>query len=133
MVITTGATAYRRADGIAVVRAAAARSVAIADREPTREEMPARPYTSNKSSAMVLRERDREASVSYMSTKNVIAQIHAAIVALGEEDLRSLPEATLTEQINQLVGLLDQLDAQLTRIANTVLARTFTVSEVVAT
>jgi len=59
-------------------------------------------------------------------------QLHAAIAALDEEDVRSLPEATLTEQIDQLVAVLHQLDAHLNRVANAVLARSFAVSEVVA-
>ena len=67
-----------------------------------------------------------------MSTKDVLDQLHAAIAALGEEDVRALPEATLTDQIDQLVAILHQLDTHLTRVANAVLARTFTVSEVLA-
>jgi hypothetical protein len=59
-------------------------------------------------------------------------QLEAAIAALGEEDVRALPEALLTEQIDQLVVILHQLDSHLTRVANAVLARAFTVSEVVA-
>ena len=67
-----------------------------------------------------------------MGTRDVMDQLHAAIAALGEEDVRALPEATLTEQIDQLVAVLHQLDAHLTRVANAVLARTFAISEVVA-
>ena len=67
-----------------------------------------------------------------MGTRDVMDQLHAAIAALGEEDVRALPEATLTEQIDQLVSVLHQLDAHLTRVANAVLARTFAISEVVA-
>jgi hypothetical protein len=59
-------------------------------------------------------------------------QLHAAIAALGEEDVRDLPESVLTEQIDQLVTVLHQLDAQLTRVANAVLARTFPLAEAVA-
>jgi len=59
-------------------------------------------------------------------------QLHAAIAALEEEDIRQLPEAVLTEQINQLVAVLHQLDKHLTRVANAVLARTFSLTEVVA-
>ena len=70
------------------------------------------------------------ATVSYMSTKDVMDQLHAAITALESEDLRALPEATLTEQIDQLVAMLHQLDGHLTRVANAVLARSFDLSEV---
>jgi hypothetical protein len=59
-------------------------------------------------------------------------QLHAAIAALGEEDVRDLPEAMLTEQIDQLVVALHQLDGHLSRVANAVLARTFPMAEVVA-
>jgi hypothetical protein len=59
-------------------------------------------------------------------------QLHAAIAALEEEDIRQLPEAVLTEQINQLVAVLHQLDKHLTRVANAVLARSFPLTEVVA-
>jgi hypothetical protein len=67
-----------------------------------------------------------------MSTKDVMDQLHAAITALEDEDVRVLPEAALTEQVNQLVAILHQLDGHLTRVANAVLARSFTVSEVAA-
>jgi hypothetical protein len=59
-------------------------------------------------------------------------QLHAAIIALEEEDVRALPEATLTEQIDELVAMLHQLDRHLTRVANAVLSRNFVVSEVLA-
>lgn len=59
-------------------------------------------------------------------------QLHTAISALEGEDVRALPEALLTEQIDQLVAILHQLDRHLARVANAVLARSFTVSEVVA-
>jgi len=65
-----------------------------------------------------------------MSTKDVMDQLHAAITALEEEDVRALPEAILTEQIDQLVAILHQLDGHLTRVANAVLSRAFTVTEV---
>jgi hypothetical protein len=65
-----------------------------------------------------------------MSTKDVMEQLHAAIIALEEEDVQALPEPLLTEQIDQLVAILHQLDSHLTRVANAVLARAFTVSEV---
>ena len=65
-----------------------------------------------------------------MSTKEVMDQLEAAIAALGEEDIRDLPEALLTEQVDQLVAILHQLDGHLNRVANAVLARAFTVSEV---
>jgi hypothetical protein len=67
-----------------------------------------------------------------MSTKDVMDQLHAAITALEEEDVRVLPEAILTEQIDELVAILHQLDRHLTRVANAVLSRAFTVTEVVA-
>ena len=41
--------------------------------------------------------------VSYMSTREVMDQLSAAIIALEDEDVRALPDATLTEQIDQLV------------------------------
>jgi hypothetical protein len=59
-------------------------------------------------------------------------QLNAAITALGEEDVRTLPEAVLTEQIDQLVASLHLLDAHLTRVANAVLARTFPQAEAIA-
>jgi methanogenic corrinoid protein MtbC1 len=71
-------------------------------------------------------------NLPYMSTSEVMQQLHAAIAALEEEDIRQLPEAVLTEQINQLVAVLHQLDKHLTRVANAVLARTFSLTEVVA-
>ena len=58
-------------------------------------------------------------------------QLHAAIAALGEEDVRALPESILTEQIDQLVAVLHELDSHLTRVANAVLARTFPMTEAV--
>ena len=67
-----------------------------------------------------------------MSTKDVMDQLHAAITALEEEDLRALPEATLTEQVDQLVAMLHVLDRHLSRVANAVLARSFELTEVVA-
>lgn len=59
-------------------------------------------------------------------------QLHAAIAALENEDVRQLPEAVLTEQIDQLVAVLHQLDGHLTRVANAVLSRAFPLAEVVA-
>jgi methanogenic corrinoid protein MtbC1 len=67
-----------------------------------------------------------------MSTKDVMDQLHTAIAALQDEDVRALPEAALTEQIDQLVAVLHQLDSHLTRVANAVLARTFSVPETMA-
>lgn len=67
-----------------------------------------------------------------MSTKQVMEQLHTAITALEDEDVRALPEAILTEQIDDLVAILHQLDRHLTRVANAVLSRSFTVSEVMA-
>jgi len=72
------------------------------------------------------------ANLSYMSTRDVMDQLHAAITALEEEDVRALPEPKLAEQIDQLVAILHQLDRHLARIANAVLARSFTVTEVLA-
>jgi hypothetical protein len=69
-------------------------------------------------------------SLSYMSTKDVMDQLHAAITALESEDVQVLPESALTEQVNQLVDILHQLDGHLSRVANAVLARSFTLSEV---
>lgn len=63
-----------------------------------------------------------------MSTKDVMEQLHTAITALEDEDVRALPETVLTEQIDQLVAILHQLDRHLTRVANAVLARSFAVS-----
>ena len=68
--------------------------------------------------------------MSYMGTKDVMDQLHAAISALEDEDIRVLPESTLTEQIDQLVAILHQLDRHLTRVANAVLSRSFAVSDV---
>jgi hypothetical protein len=67
-----------------------------------------------------------------MSTRDVLDQLHTAISALENEDVRALPEATLTEQIDQLVAILHMLDGHLTRVANAVLSRSFTVTEVLA-
>jgi methanogenic corrinoid protein MtbC1 len=73
------------------------------------------------------------AKVSNMSTRDVLDQLHAAIAALGEEDVRDLPEADLTEQIDQLVAILHQLDSHLSRVANAVIARTtFAMPETIA-
>jgi hypothetical protein len=58
-------------------------------------------------------------------------QLHAAIATLEGEDLRSLPESVLTEQIDLLVATLHQLDAHLTRVADAILSRAF-VTEAVA-
>jgi hypothetical protein len=57
-------------------------------------------------------------------------QLHAAISVLEEEDVRVLPDDMLTEQIDQLVAILHQLDRHLTRVANAVLARSFDASPV---
>jgi hypothetical protein len=65
-----------------------------------------------------------------MGTRDVIDQLHAAITALEEEDVRLLPEATLTRQIDELVSILHQLDSHLTRVADAVIARNFPVTEV---
>jgi hypothetical protein len=59
-------------------------------------------------------------------------QLSAAIIALEDQDVRVLPDATLTEQIDQLVAMLQHLEGHLARVANAVLARSFTVSEVLA-
>jgi hypothetical protein len=59
-------------------------------------------------------------------------QLHAAIIALEDEDVRALPEAKLTEQIDQLVAILHQLDKHLARVASAVLSRSFSVAEVLA-
>ncbi len=67
-----------------------------------------------------------------MSTKDVMDQLHAAITALEDEDVRALPEARLTEQIDQLVAMLHQLDGHLNRVANAVLARSFELTPVLA-
>lgn len=72
------------------------------------------------------------ATVSYMSTKDVMDKLHAAITALEDQDLCTLPEATLTEQIDRLVEMLHQLDGHLTRVANAVLARSFDLTPVLA-
>ena len=63
------------------------------------------------------------AKVSNMSTRDVLDQLHAAIAALEEEDVRGLSEADLTEQIDQLVAILHQLDSHLSRVASAVIAR----------
>ena len=73
------------------------------------------------------------AKVSNMSTRDVLDQLHAAIAALEDEDVRTLSEADLTEQIDQLVAILHQLDSHLSRVASTVIARaTFVLPEAVA-
>jgi len=59
-------------------------------------------------------------------------QLHAAITALENEDVRSLPEAMLTEQIDQLVAMLRVLDTHLNRVANAVLSRSFELEVVAA-
>jgi hypothetical protein len=79
-----------------------------------------------------LQDANRLTKLSDMGTRDAMDQLHAAIAALGEEDVRALPDAKLTEQIDEVVAALQQLDIHLTRVANTVLARTFTMSEVVA-
>lgn len=70
--------------------------------------------------------------MSNMSTPAAMDQLRAAITALEHEDVRALPDAALTEQINDLVAILHKLDALLTRVANAVLARNFTLSEIAA-
>jgi hypothetical protein len=60
-----------------------------------------------------------------------IRQLQAGIAALANEDHCALSDAALAEQIGQLVAIWDQVDGYVTQMANTVIARTFGVSEVV--
>jgi hypothetical protein len=66
-----------------------------------------------------------------MSTiSEAIQKVQAGIAAVAEEDSSTLSDAALAEQFGQLAVIWDQLDACVTRMANTVIARTFAVSEV---
>jgi len=66
-----------------------------------------------------------------MSTRDEsIRQLQAGIAAFAHEDHSALSDAALAEQIGQLVAIWDQLDGYVTQMANTVIARTFAVSEV---
>jgi outer membrane murein-binding lipoprotein Lpp len=64
------------------------------------------------------------------TTIDSIHQLEAGIAALAEEDTAALSDAALAELIDQLAAMLSELDAYVTRMANTVLARNFTVSEI---
>jgi hypothetical protein len=69
-----------------------------------------------------------------MSTRDAsILQLQAGIAAFAQEDPSSLSDAVLAERIGELVTIWDQLDGYVTQMANTVIARTFAVSEVVST
>jgi hypothetical protein len=62
-----------------------------------------------------------------------IRKLQAGIAAFAEEDHSALSDAALAEQIGQLVAISDQLDGYVTQMANTVIARTFAVAEVIST
>jgi hypothetical protein len=62
-----------------------------------------------------------------------IRKLQAGVAVFVEEDSSTLSDAALAERIGQLVVIWDQLDAYVTRMANTVIARTFAVSEVAST
>jgi hypothetical protein len=64
------------------------------------------------------------------TTIDSIHQLEAGIAALADEDTAALSDAALAELIDQLGAMLSELDAYVTRMANTVLARNFTVSEI---
>ena len=64
------------------------------------------------------------------TTIESIHQLEAGIAALAEEDTAALSDAALAELIDQIAAMLSDLDAYVTRMANTVLARNFTVSDV---
>ena len=69
-----------------------------------------------------------------MSTiDEAIRKLQAGVAVFAEEDSATLSDAALAERIGQLVVIWDQLDAYVTRMANTVIARTFAVSEVAST
>jgi hypothetical protein len=64
------------------------------------------------------------------SINEAIRQLQTGVAIIAEEDSSALSDAALAEQIGQLVVIWDQLDSFVTRMANTVIARTFAVSEV---
>jgi hypothetical protein len=71
--------------------------------------------------------------VSYMSTREEnIRTFGAGVAALAREDCTALSDAALTDRLGQLVPLWELLDNYVTQLANTVIARTFAVSEVAA-
>jgi hypothetical protein len=67
-----------------------------------------------------------------MSTNDALARLGAAITALEDVDVTALPEAALSEQITQLASILYQLDEQLSRVAEAVRGRGFSIEDVLA-
>ena len=64
-----------------------------------------------------------------MSTNDVISRLDAVIHALGEVDVADWSDATLRGHLDQLSGVLCQLDSELTRLAEAIRARGFRVTE----
>ena len=64
-----------------------------------------------------------------MSTNNAITQLRSAVSAMEVVDVAGLPEAVLGEQIDQLATVLYLIDAQLSRVAESVRARGFQIEE----
>lgn len=59
-----------------------------------------------------------------------IQKLQTGVAGFAEEGSATPSDAALAGHIGQLVVRWDQLDASVTRMANTVIARTFAVSEV---
>jgi hypothetical protein len=67
-----------------------------------------------------------------MSTNEAIARLGALVNALGELDLTDWSDATLRGHLDELSGVLCQVDGELARLADAVRARGFRVAEPVA-
>jgi hypothetical protein len=67
--------------------------------------------------------------LSNMSANDAIIQLRSAVSAMEVIDVDGLPEATLGEQIDQLATTLYLLDAQLSRVAESVRARGFRIED----
>jgi hypothetical protein len=67
--------------------------------------------------------------LSNMSANEAITQLRSAVSAMEIVDVEALPEATLGEQIDQLATVLYLIDAQLSRVAESVRARGFQIED----
>ena len=67
-----------------------------------------------------------------MSTNEAIARLGALVNALGELDLTDWSDATLRGHLDELSGVLCQVDGELARLSDAVRARGFRVAEPVA-
>jgi hypothetical protein len=66
-----------------------------------------------------------------MRSKDSIKRLDAAVRALGEVDLADWSDATLRGHLEELSAVLCGVDAQLSRLADTVRARGFRIEEAV--